>query len=308
MHVHDTHTTFDTMDIFFNLTSPAPRALAFACLDFEATDAQLDAWFAASVAQRRAAADASALVARHLGATVVGFSPSSEDIAYDCASRGHLRCLRWALAKMSASPPPRSIFTSYICLSAAQNGHLACLQYAHAHGCFLDTNTPFYCMHAALGGHLACLQYLHEHGCVWDKHTCANAALGGHLACLQYAHEHGCVWDKGTCAFAARNGRLACLQYAHEHGCPWETDYTCMYAALGGHLACLVYAHEHGCPWDAETCIDAALLGYLDNYAAQSTSSTYDKACWRRRRPVFAAMNWHLACLAYIRGGLAPPP
>ena len=149
------------------------RALAFACLDFEAaaSDALLDAWFAADAAQQRAWG--SALTARHLN-----FAGSSvaTDVAWISAKQGNLRCLRWAHER---------------------------------HGRRWD---EYICMYAAMSGHLACLAYAHERGCMWDAHTCAYAAMYGHLACLRYAHENGCKWDAITRRYAAISGQLACLR------------------------------------------------------------------------------------------------
>ena len=105
------------------------RALAFACLDFEAAapDALLDAWFAASAAQRRAWG--SALTARHLD--VAG----ATDVAQISARQGNLRCLRWAHEH-------GCVWDANISIHAAANGHLDCLQYAREHGCIWD-EIPF---------------------------------------------------------------------------------------------------------------------------------------------------------------------
>ena len=209
------------------------RALAFACLDFEAAapDALLDAWFAASRAQRAEWAEGGGLAARHLGGKLAGVARDAHEVALNSANQGNLRCLRWA----------RYLDRS-VCRLAAEYGHLACLAYAHEHGCEWGAGV---CLYAAMHGRLACLAYAHEHGCTWGTNTCVSAARNGRLACLAYAHEHGAPWDSRTCAFAAQNGHLACLAYAHEHGAPWDSR-TCAYAAQNGHLDCLTYAHEHG--------------------------------------------------------------
>ena len=187
------------------------RALAFACLDFEdaATDALLDAGFAADAAQRRAWADRSALAARHLGGDLLDADATS--VARISAMQGNLRCLRWGL--------PRSVD--------------------------VDPWGRYTCTFAAMIGHLDCLQYAHEHGCEWDERVCTYAAKNGHLDCLTYAREHGCPWSDTTCVSAAQHGHLDCLQYAHEHGCPWDAARVYRTAANNGHLDCLTYARKH---------------------------------------------------------------
>ena len=212
------------------------RALAFACLDFEdaASDALLDAWFAADAARR---VSTSALAARHLGGALANVMMGNvKNVARISARQGNLRCLRWALA--------RSVDTTAVSRICAENGHLACLAFLHEHGCPWNEYT---CACAASAGNLACLTYAHERGCPWDALTCICAARKGHLACLTYAREHGCPWDADTCRTAAQNGHLACLKYAHEHGCAWD-KYTSSGAAQNGYLDCLAYLREHGCP------------------------------------------------------------
>ena len=230
-----------------NVVAAQLRALAFACVEAAATDALpdalLDAWFAASRAQRAEWAAGSPLAARHLGGELA-VGVNADDVARISAAQGNLRCLRWALQS--------SVYV--ISHHAAENGHLACLTYAHERGCPWNKNT---CLYAAQNGHLACLQYAHEHGCPWNSNTCSHAALTGHLACLKYARENGCEWYVNTCASAAQKGHLACLRYAHEHGCAWDSN-TCWLAARNGHLDCLAYAHEHGCAWNETACSQTA--------------------------------------------------
>ena len=111
---------------------------------------------------------------------------AKENFVRRVARRGDAELLKYAKEKLRL---PWDEFTAYDC---AEKGNLECLKYAVKNGCAVDAYTI---AKASEYGHIKCVKFLHESGCEWDERTCANARRRGHQDILDYCRDEGCPFS-----------------------------------------------------------------------------------------------------------------